>query len=174
MAFLCFAHGALGTGSRSGPDIRTAPQNLCSHWYCLLFPRMARTSASWMSSGLPRSCSPSTSNTTTSPASSDSSTCVSISCCACMCMCCFICWSNVNCTDGSSWTEFLVYVFCALLTSITYCLLHKVCAVCAGSEVRTRWQSQVSPVCRAERVALEQIGLGPCEGTDCTEIGCLA
>uniref|UniRef100_A0A803Y5Q1 Vertebrate heat shock transcription factor C-terminal domain-containing protein n=1 Tax=Meleagris gallopavo TaxID=9103 RepID=A0A803Y5Q1_MELGA len=39
--------------------------------------RMVRTSASWMSSGLPRSCSPSTSNTTTSPASSDSSTCVS-------------------------------------------------------------------------------------------------
>lgn len=48
--------------------------------YFCLFPRMVRTSAFWMSRGLPRSCSPSTSNTTTSPASYDSLTCVSISC----------------------------------------------------------------------------------------------
>ncbi|XP_015482255.1 heat shock factor protein 3-like isoform X3 [Parus major] len=38
---------------------------------------MARISAFWMSRGLPRSCSPSTSNTTISPASYGSSTCVS-------------------------------------------------------------------------------------------------
>lgn len=57
-------------------------ENLClfsNSCFCL-FPRMVRTSAFWMSRGLPRSCSPSTSNTTISPASYDSLTCVSISC----------------------------------------------------------------------------------------------
>lgn len=52
---------------------------LSTNSYFCLFPRMARISAFWMSRGLPRSCSPSTSNTTISPASYGSSTCVSIS-----------------------------------------------------------------------------------------------
>lgn len=54
--------------------------NLFSNCYFCLFPRMVRISAFWMSRGLPRTCSPSTSNTTISPASYDSLTCVSISC----------------------------------------------------------------------------------------------
>lgn len=57
-------------------------EKLCLFSNCCfcLFPRMARTSAFWMSRGLPRSYSPSTSNTTISLASYDSLTCVSISC----------------------------------------------------------------------------------------------
>lgn len=149
---------------------------LFSHCYFCLLPRMARTSVYWMSRGLLRSCSRSTSNTTTSPVSYGSWTCVSI---VCLCNVC----THAACVavlekdchpDGSSWTKSLSYVFCALLVSVIGMLHNGYPITCTGKEAGVRWQSNTVQGCgTAEVVALELIVYGPCEGISCTEKSCL-